>query len=173
MIRPLVALCFLFAGFDAVALRAADTKPAGGNSIEIVRIWTGFRDNASFVRLGEYRDDTAEPGGAVVLRSQPANREGFYFTLRLRATSSAKAVPDGTIVLQVVAPDAAQSRSYTFPYSVGGARSAQLLVGVTGEDWGYGKAMPLAWKIEVLGADGVALAQRESFLWEKPVGGAR
>lgn len=170
MIFRLVVLGLVVAGLNATVLRPAEPGPSEPPSIAIVRVWTAFRESKSFVRLGEYREDDREPGGAQILRSQPASRDGYYFTVRLRATDGTKAIPDGKIVLNVVAPDAAQPQTYTFPYAVAGARSAQLLVGLTGADWKYGKVMPLAWKIAVVAADGTTLAQRESFLWEKPAG---
>ena len=41
-------------------------------------------------------------------------------------------------------------------------------VGLTGDDWAGPKVHPVAWKIEVVTADGRVLGVAKSFLWEKP-----
>src|SRR5262245_14027502 len=67
-----------------------------------------------------------------------------------RARRGLNAIPDGNVVLHVIAPDAAQARTFTFPYVAKGQRSVQWLVGLTGADWIHGATMPLAWKLEIL-----------------------
>jgi hypothetical protein len=42
-------------------------------------------------------------------------------------------------------------------------------LGLTGADWPGGEqAHPVAWKLELVAADGRVLAAEKSFLWEKP-----
>lgn len=135
--------------------------------VRIVRLWNGYREAASFLRLSEYLTGEENPGRAILLRTDPEVREGFYFTLRL-AGEERNPVPDGRIVLQVVAPDAEKPRRFEFPFQAGGRRSVRLEIGLTGADWPYEEALPLAWQLEVLGSDGTVLASRASYLWAKP-----
>jgi len=44
-----------------------------------------------------------------------------------------------------------------------------LNLGLTGTDWPDAKTNPVAWKLDVLAADGRVLASEKSYLWEKPV----
>jgi hypothetical protein len=158
----ILATCAGLAGLAGALPASAAAGP--DTSVEVVRLWTAYRDAQSFARLGELPKVDDEPGDAVVLRSQPDARDGYYFTIRLRADP----VPDGSIVLQVVAPDAAQARTFTFPYTAGGRDSVQLLVGLTGSDWTHGETMPLAWKLEIVDTAGTVVGGQESFLWRKP-----
>jgi hypothetical protein len=43
-------------------------------------------------------------------------------------------------------------------------------LGLTGDDWPGAKTNPVAWKLEIVAADGRVLASDESYLWEKPAG---
>lgn len=164
-------LCSLLAlGSSLVGLSGCASADAtgGGRTDLITRVWTEYRDAASFARFGEFRATDEEPGNAVILRSQPGERAGFYFTIRLQAVAGATTVPDGRVVLSVVAPDAAQPKTYEFPFAADGRRSVQLLAGLTGTDWPHGEIMPLAWKIQVLDTAGHTVGERQSYLWAQP-----
>ncbi len=147
----------------ALALLAA---PASG-ATRISRLWTGYKETADFVRLREILTGEEHTGDALVLRTQPAERDGFYFTLRLDGRDGAP-VSDGRIVLHLVAPDAAQPRTFTFPFASDGRRRLRLELGLTGPDWTHGRTLPLAWRLEVFGQGGEPLDSRESFLWSAP-----
>lgn len=149
------------------ALGCSGVRADSGTPLAIVRVWTGYRDALSFARFGAFPAEDAEPGGAIVVRSQPDQRAGFYFSIRVNGTERRTTVPAGRLVLHVVAPDAAAPQSFTFPFEAGGARSVLLLAGLTGSDWPYGEALPLAWKLEIIDASGNVLAARESFLWSQ------
>jgi hypothetical protein len=43
-----------------------------------------------------------------------------------------------------------------------------LNLGLTGPDWPDLKVNPVAWKLDILTADGKRLASEKSYLWEKP-----
>ena len=158
----ILSLCGIVSGAMGLAAPAAIASDAA--PVEIVRLWTAYRSAQSFARLGQLPKVDHEPGDAIVLRSQPDARDGYYFTVRLRGDN----IPDGSVVLQVVPPDAAKARVFTFPYAAGGRDSVQLLVGLTGSDWTFGELMPLAWKLEVVDSAGTVVAGQESFLWRKP-----
>lgn len=160
---------WLVGAFASLACSAVAADSSATTQVEIVRLWTSFRDAASFTRLGQLPKIDDEPGDAIVLRSQAESRDGFYFTIRLRATGEKSAtLADGQIVLHVVAPDAAQPKTFTFPFTAGGERSVQLLIGLTGADWTFGETMPLAWKLEIADTSGNIVGGQESFLWRKP-----
>jgi hypothetical protein len=154
----LLGLAFLLTGFP--------TGVAHGR-VEIVRLWTGYKDASAFVRLRELITGKEVTGRTLVMRSDPSERAGFYYTLRL-AERDARTVPEGSIVLHVIPPDAAEPQIHKFPFAAASRRQARMEVGLTGEDWTFGKTMPLAWRLEVQDAAGRILDSRESYLWSQP-----
>lgn len=164
--------CFagFFAGSRVMSAEAAATPAAmtaAESPVRIARVWTAYRDAKSFARFGQFRGADREPGDAIILRSQPEQRDGYYFTVRLRAQKGAE-VPDGTAILCVAAPNEAEPRTFSFPFTANDDRNVQLLIGLTGHDWTWGATMPLAWRIEVLNPAGELVAAEQSFLWSKP-----
>jgi hypothetical protein len=149
------------------ALSAGLLDVSAADPVRIAHIWTSYRDTKSFVGLSEHFTDKEATGRALVFRSQPGVRDGFYFTIRLAGTASGN-VPDGKIVLHVIAPDAQTPRLFEFPFIAAGKRSVLCEIGLTGSDWPHGKVLPLAWKLEVCDGAGTVLVARESFLWAKP-----
>jgi hypothetical protein len=154
MRRLLAAFTFLAI---LVASRAADA--------EFVRVWPGWRDADSFARIGEYFGGEEAHGKQILRRTQPAERGGYYFLVRVKHG----ALEHAKFVVQVIRPDAPDVREYTFPVANAPAGESVFNLGLTGADWpGAGKASPVAWKLELVAADGRVLAAQKSFLWEKP-----
>jgi len=140
----------------AVALPASD--------LTIVRVFTGWRDAASFKRIAEYFDGREHTHGQIVLRTQPGRREGYYFLVRTANPGAPRPVK---ITLEVMAPGESKTRSYAFDTDLG-SNETVLNLGLTGADWPDAKANPVAWKLTVLSADNQPLATEKSYLWEKP-----
>ncbi|RXK53332.1 hypothetical protein ESB00_16680 [Oleiharenicola lentus] len=139
---------------------------ASATDLTIVRVFTGWRDAASFKRISEYFDGKENTGGEAVLRTHPEQRGGYYFLVRVTNPAAARPV---TARLQVITHTAAQPQTFTFaPALKAGATVFHL--GLTGPDWPDAKADPVAWKLELTDADGKVLATEKSYLWEKPTG---
>ncbi|OHE83178.1 MAG: hypothetical protein A3G75_00870 [Verrucomicrobia bacterium RIFCSPLOWO2_12_FULL_64_8] len=137
--------------------------PAAG--LEIVRVLTEWRDAKSFQRISEYFDGRENTGGTIILRTQPAERAGYYWLVRLK--NGGAAVPGAKFELRVIAPSSPEPKTFVFSAEVSaGARLYQL--GLTGNDWPGAKARPAAWRLRVLDAGGGVLAGEKSFLWEIP-----
>jgi hypothetical protein len=137
--------------------------PAAG--LEVVRIFTGWRDTASFQRISEFFDEKENTGGVIVLRSHPDDRAGYYWLVRL--SNGGAAVAGARFELQVISPSAPEPKTYTFPAHLPAGRSLFDL-GVTGADWPGAKARPAAWRLRILDAGGKPLTVEKSFLWELP-----
>ncbi len=138
---------------------------AHGGEVEFKRVWPGWRDAESFERIGEYFGRAENPGREIIARTQPGERGGFYFLVRVK---SAAALPNARFELRVVRPDAPDPQAFTFPASVP-VKETVFQLGLTGVDWPDGKkASPVAWKLSLLAADGRVLVEHKSFLWEKP-----
>lgn len=159
-LRALVrCVLLLFVALPSVAL-------AKEGDLTIVRVFSGWRDAASFKRISEYFDGKENTGGEAVLRTHSDQRGGYYFLVRVTNPSGARPV---TARLQVITHTAAQPQTFTFtPALKAGATVFHL--GLTGADWPDPKADPVAWKLELTAADGQVLATEKSYLWEKPTG---
>ena len=138
--------------------------PAPAAGLEVVRVFTGWRDAASFQRVSEYFTDKENTGGVVVLRTRPVERAGYYWLVRMKNDGAPMA---GTFELQVISPAGPEPKTFTFPVSLPAGRSLFDL-GLTGTDWPGAKARPAAWRLRILDAGGKPLAEEKSFLWEMP-----
>jgi len=142
---------------------AATAVPA--SALEIVRVLPGWRDAASFKRIAEYFTGREHTAGEVLRRTHPDQRAGYYFLLRVAGSGGPA---DVRVRLTVFAPGAADPRVHVLPARLTGD-STVLNLGLTGPDWPDPKANPVAWKVEVLGAEGeTVLAQATSYLWSQP-----
>ena len=155
--RRLSSLCLLLLFLPPASVQAA--------GLEIVRVFTGWRDAASFQRVPEYLDGRENTGGILVLRSQPGSRAGFYWFVRLKNDGAPLA--GAKFELQVITPTSPEAKTFTFPADVT-AGSPLYQLGLTGTDWPGAKARPAAWRLRLLAADGKTLIAKESFLWELP-----
>lgn len=154
---PMRSVLLLACLLAPLAARAGD--------VDFVRVWTDWRSAESFERISEYFTGQENTGSEVVIRSQPARRDGYYFLARVRNHGSAQ--PAAKLVLSIIKPDAPQVRVYTFPAALA-AGDTVFHLGLTGLDWPGPKARPVAWKLEAVATDGTLLAVHKSFLWEKP-----
>lgn len=143
----------------------AGLAPARAAQVEFLRVWPGWRTAESFDRIGEYFGRGENSRRQPVLRTQAAERGGYYFLVRVK---NAAALADARFEVSVIRPDNPDAKTYTFPLALP-ARETVVQLGLTGADWPGGQQTnPVAWKIALVGADGRALAEHASFLWAKP-----
>lgn len=143
-------------------LLPASVQAAG---LEIVRVFTGWRDAAAFQRVTEYLGGKENTGGITVLRSQPGEHAGFYWLLRLK--NGGAPLASAKFELQVISPATPEPKTFTFSADIP-AGSSLYQLGLTGTDWPGAKARPAAWCLRLLATDGKTLIAKESFLWELP-----
>jgi hypothetical protein len=147
-----------------ILLTLAVAASASAAEVSIVRAFTGWRDAASFKRISEYFDGRENTGGETMLRTHADQRAGYYFLVR---TANAGAPLPVTARIEIILPSAAKTKVFTFSADLK-TGSTVLNLGLTGADWPDAKANPVAWKLELLAADGRVLATEKSYLWEKP-----
>lgn len=141
--------------------------PASAGDLTIVRTFTGWRDGVSFKRISEYFDGRENTGGQTIVRTDPAQRTGYYFLLRVANPGAPLKVQ---FQLHLIEPGAPAQRTTTFPAEIGSG-SGVFQLGLTGPEWQDAKAQPVAWRLLVIAADdGRVLASEKSYLWEKPAG---
>lgn len=150
--------CLLCLALTAVSASAAE--------LTIVRAFTGWRDAASFKHISEYFSGKEDTHGETMLRTHPDQRAGYYFLVRLANPGAALPVK---LSLVLNLPGEPKSRTFEFATALPAGQTV-LNLGLTGADWPDAKTNPVAWKLEVLAADGRVLATEKSYLWEKPAG---
>lgn len=155
MISRLTRILGFFALLAAVNARA---------DVEVVRVFTGWRDAASFKRISEYFTGRENNGGRIVLRSTPEKRAGYYFLIRLKNDA---APIDGKFVFRVISSASTTPREFAFATQIPPGSSVFNL-GLTGPHWPGKETNAIAWKLEIVDAKGDILATDQSYLWEKP-----
>ncbi len=143
----------------ALALASA----ASAADVKFVRVWPDYRTADSFTRVGEYfggKENTPE----LLVRSQPAERDGFYFLARFK---SSEALPGAILAIETVQPgsDIPSVHFLSLDLPQG---SRAILAGLTGNDWPSAKVKPTAWRLRLLSPSGAELARQQSFLWTLP-----
>ena len=138
---------------------------AGAADLQLKRVWPQWHDADSFQSFYEDHTGRELTGGWIVLRSQPDQRRGLYFLTRVENPGAQ--VPGAAFVLRVISPESIDVRVFSFPADV--PKGSKLFeLGLTGGDWPGARYQPVAWELEVQGADGSVMARKTSFLWEKP-----
>lgn len=140
------------------------TVSVSAAELTIVRVFTGWRDAASFKHISEYFNGKENTHGEAMLRTQPDQRAGYYFLVRTANPGTPMAAK---IKVQIVMPAGVKAREFTFAADLK-AGDTVLNLGLTGSDWPDAKTNPVAWKLELWSADGRVLATEKSYLWEKP-----
>ena len=148
----------------AAALVLPTTSAAKEGNLTVVRVFTGWRDDASFKRISEYFTGRENTGGEAMIRTHPDQRAGYYFLVRVTNPGAPLTVKFN---LQLILPSNTKLQTFTFPADFRTGDTV-LNLGLTGEDWPNPKANPVAWKLDILGPDGHVLASEKSYLWEKP-----
>lgn len=157
--RPGKAIFFLlFAALASAPLLRAQ-------EIEIVRASADYRDSRQFFRISEFFTNRENTGGDVIVRSRDEERGGYYFTVKLKEYPYQHDAVEEAIHLEVILPGDVEPTLFTFELGPAKRSNPLILAGLTGEDWPDSSALPLAWQISFLDADGEVLARKQSFLW--------
>jgi hypothetical protein len=151
-------LCLLLAVLPVLAF--AQAAP-----LTIKRVYTGWRDAASFKRISEYFDGKENTHGEAVLRTHADQRGGFYFLVRVGNPGPARTVK---ATLHVITSANARPDIYPFSTELKADGDTVFHLGLTGVDWTDPKGNPVAWMLDLTDADGRTLASEKSYLWEKP-----
>ena len=152
-----------------IALAAMVLAPALASAAEVklVRVWPDYRAADSFTRIAEYFGGK-EKAPELIVRSQPASRDGYYFLARFQST---EAQPGSIIALEYILPGEDAARVQFFPVDLPKGSRA-VLAGLTGADWPGATVAPTAWRLRLLGPAGVEVAREQSFLWSLPAAAA-
>jgi hypothetical protein len=157
-----VTITAAFSSVLSAEVSAKEDTSAGGPTI--VRVFTGWRDAASFKHISEYFTGRENTGRETVLRTNPEQRTGFYFQVRVANPGAARPV---RFQLLLIEPGSPTPHATSFPADLPSG-STVFQLGLTGPAWQDAKSLPVAWQVQVLAEDGRVLAFEKSYLWEKP-----
>ncbi|WPJ95083.1 hypothetical protein SH580_16785 [Coraliomargarita algicola] len=150
-------LCSLFAG-------CASTPRQPITSVNIEEIKPRYIETESFKRISEYMSGKENLGDRVVLRTQPQERAGYYFTLIL--DTDVRRLPAGTVVVgEFYTKKSVEKQSHEFTLPNKRPTTKEIFVGLTGEDWPEDSGVPAAWKFSLKDANGQQLGEKQSYLW--------
>lgn len=130
-----------------------------------MRVWPQWLEAEPFKRISEYFTGRENTGGRIVVRTHPDDRTGLYFLVRVK--NPGPLIVGTRFVLEIVAPGNPFPRTYRFPANMP-AGGKVCMLGLTGPDWPAKKVQPIAWRLDLVAADGRTLAEAKSFLWSKP-----
>ncbi len=83
-LRRSALLCLLL---PVLSVAASAQQP-----LTIKRVYTGWREAASFKRISEYFNGQENTHGEAMLRTQPGERGGFYFLVRVENPGPAHSI---------------------------------------------------------------------------------
>lgn len=134
------------------------------SALESPKVFAAYREAQQFYRISEFFTGRENTGRNVILRSNPEERGGFYWTVRLRSYPYRKQVEEA-VRLEVILPGDVEPTLFTFALGPERPRNPLILVGLTGDHWADPDALPLAWRISFADAAGDIFARQQSFLW--------
>jgi hypothetical protein len=158
------APCHLIRGCLFCLLLGAGSAFAAAD-VKLVRVWPEWRDGKSFKRISEYFTGRENTGGQQNIRTDPARRTGYYFLVRLESPGAQRVQAR----LHLITLGSPEPRMTNFTADLRPGANV-LNLGLTSPEWNDAKAIPVAWRLEVVSADdGAVLATEKSYLWDNPV----
>lgn len=145
------------------------SRPREVTAIEILDILPRQMKTQQFQRIREYRTGSEHTGKRIILRTDPKQRDGFYFTLLL--DTKLRRLPQGTVVVgEFYSKASVEKQTHTFTLPADRPDTKAILVGLTGDAWPFTEAediVPAAWRFQLIGPDEQSFGQKQSYLWEK------
>lgn len=133
--------------------------------IVIKEIKPRYMDEQQFMRASEYWTGKEDTGRRIIIRTDSAERSGYYFTLIL--SEKARELPRGTTILGEFYTSKSfdvQTHEFSLPRKL--PKTKEIFIGLTGEDAPADQKVPGAWRFTIKTAGGDIIAQEQSYLWE-------
>ena len=155
---------FSLALFCLLSVACGTTKESEEPSVEIVEIMPRYIEAEAFKRISEYMTGKENPGKRVIIRTNPRQRDGYYFVLVLNRNVR-KLPPDAYIQGEFYTSKSLdlQTRRFEFPSILPSTR--EIFIGLTGDDRPQENAVPAAWRFTIKNSQEEILAQKKSYLW--------
>jgi hypothetical protein len=164
MIRPL-----LIGLLTSLLVACSTTSQREVSTAVIKEILPRNMTEEQFVRIQEYRTGTEYTGNRLIVRTDPKERDGFYFVLIL--DTKVRRLPQGTVIQgEFYSKAAPQKQRYDFPLPADRPKSKSIFLGLTGEAWPHSAdkdVVPSAWRFQIIGPNGEIFGEKASYLWDQ------
>ena len=121
-------------------------------------------EEEQFKRVSEYMTGKENPGKRVIMRTNPRQRNGYYFVLTLDRNVR-QLPPDVYVEGEFYTSKSLDLKTHHFKFPSILPSTRELFVGLTGDDWPEKDAIPAAWRFTIKNSQEVILAQEQSYLW--------
>jgi len=148
-----------------VILAGCSSQPSTKNNLLVEQRYVPLVD---FQRIGEYFSEEEVPGSRIYFRTDPDQREGYYWIVDRDEIASA--INPTEILLSVQIPGSPQIERYSYFINSTQTNGSEYWIGITGDDWPGPRFRPVAWQLSFLDEDGTLSMTSESFLWTTPTG---
>lgn len=119
-----------------------------------------------FKRIPEFFTGKEFQGWKVYCRSNPKERDGFYFVVKVSGISSEMS-PNAYWKLDWISSINPASQTVKIPVNNPDIVGKEVFIGLTGNDWPGKLVKPLAWRICLMDSEDHVIAKRQSFLWSQ------
>jgi hypothetical protein len=154
----------LLALLSLLCASCASTRKQTVTSVDIVEIKPRYIEAESFKRITEYMTGAEHKGRRVIIRTDAAERSGFYFTLVFN--QDVRDLPQGTVVEgEFFTPQSRDALKHSFELPSKRPKTKEIFIGLTGADWPDKDAVPAAWRFTIKDANGDTLETKQSYLW--------
>ena len=155
---------FFLALFCLLSAACGTTKDSAKPALKIVAVTPRYMETEQFKRIAEYMTGKENPGRRVIMRTNPRQRNGYYFVLTLNR--NVRTLPADVYVQGEFYTSKSldmQTHRFEFPSILPNTR--EIFIGLTGNDWPQKDAIPAAWRFTIKNSRGEILAQEQSYLW--------
>ncbi len=136
------------------------------HEVEIENVKLRLIESRKFTRISEFFTGKENMGRRIILRSNPQERGGLYFIVKMDTKMSD--LPDGIQVgVDFFDAGSAIQKHYKFQLPAERKPSSRLFIGITG-DGRLEQEVPVAWRVYLEAATGELVAELKSYLWEMP-----
>jgi len=119
-----------------------------------------------FKRIPEFFTGKEFSGWEVYCRTNPSNREGFYFVVKVSGDIPQLNVGSHWLIEWITPLDPVAQQN-KIPISDLKISGKEVFIGLTGSDWPDPSVQPIAWSISLVDSEERILGHSQSFLWSK------
>lgn len=155
---------FLLILFCLSSAACSTTQESAEPVVKIVEIMPRYIKTEEFKRISEYMTGKENPGRRVIIRTDPQQRDGYYFVLVLNRNVR-KLPPDAYIQGEFYTSKSLDLQTYRFELPSILPSTREIFIGLTGENQPEENIIPAAWRFTIKNSQEEILAQEKSYLW--------
>lgn len=147
-----------------LGVACSTTKESSEPPVKIVDVMPRYIEAETFKRISEYMTGRENPGKRVIIRTNPRQRDGYYFVLIIDRNVR-KLPPDAYIQGEFYTSKSLDLQTHRFEFPSILPNTREIFIGLTGDDWPQEGAVPAAWRFTIKNSQEQILAQEQSYLW--------